>query len=219
MTQRNPMNPRTQNKSYSGVSRKSASSAKPVREAGASVYTKSDEAKTNERKKQKKETDKEEERKMRDRQQVLGAGALELPEYKRYRRYWTISIVLAIVCVILSWGLSTLTSNGTIPDGMTGWTTGISMVILFGGYAAIIACILIDVRKMRPIRKKQENLVYHMSKRELQELDDLIAQSKKKPVTKEDATRKKWQFPWSKKKDEAAQGTEGEEGAEEKAEK
>ena len=182
MTQRNPMNPRNQ-QGYTGVSRKSASSAKPAREAGASVYTRTAEARTKAEEQQRKQEQKEEERKQRRRQQALGAGVTQLPEYKKWRRVWIVCIVIAIICVAASWAINALENNDMMPASLQGASGAIAMVALIAGYVFIIACLFIDFKMIRPIRKKQENLVNAMTKKELKELDDLIENAnKKKPA-------------------------------------
>ena len=180
MTQRNPMNPRNQSHEHKGSSRKSASSAKPAAAAGASVYVKTQAAKDKETENKRKEQDKEEARKDRLRRQALGAGATELPEYKVWRRWWVVCIVIAIVCVAISWVINSV----GIPEGMEGVANTVAVVSLILGYAFIIACLVIDVKKIRPIRRGQENIVDSMSKRELRELDELIEQGSKKQEEK-----------------------------------
>ena len=187
MTQRNPLNQRNQNPSHKGASRKSASSAKPASEAGSSVYTKTQAAKDKEAENRRKEADKEDARRDRERRQALGAGATALPEYKVWRRWWIVCIVIAMLAVALSWILNAV----DLPESMDGVTNAVSIVSLIVGYAFIAACFIIDWRKIRPIRRAQENLVDSLSKRELRELDDAIEAGKKKNVgTPEEKSRR-----------------------------
>lgn len=187
MTQRNPMNQRNQNPSHKGSSRKSASSAKPATAAGSSVYTKTQAAKDRESENKRREQDKEEAQRDRERRQALGAGATALPEYKVWRRWWIVCIVIAMLAVALSWILNAV----DIPESMTGVSNAVAVISLIVGYAFIAACFIIDWRKIRPIRRSQENLVDSLSKRELKELDDAIEAGKKKNVPTPEAKEKK----------------------------
>lgn len=205
MTQRNPMNPRSQNKSYKGVSRKSASSAKPVRQAASSVRTLSREARDKQQQKQAKEQAKEEQRKERERAAVLGAAVLKTPEYKKWRKIWVITIVVAVIAIAASWGCSALVNNGTLPAELFGTTAPVTIVLIVIGYGCLIAALVIDFKKIRKMRKAYEAKAYNLSKREKRELDERIAESHQ-PAEPKDKGDKASRLPWNKKKSEDESG-------------
>ena len=198
MTQRNPMNPRSQNKPK-GKSRKSASSAKLVHEAGASVHASASSSKDQRtRRKQAESKEREERQKERQREAALGAGAQALPEYKRWRKVWWITIVVAIVGVGLSWLFTAGVSNGILPASFSACSNIVSIIGLVIGYGGIIYAFYIDFRKIRPIRKQQEARAHNLSKRQKRELDAAIAKNDKE-YQSELQSGKGFRMPWSKK--------------------
>ena len=90
MTQRSPMNERYTTDKPKGTTRKSASSAKPKREAASSVTV----VTTTKSKAQKKAERKAQEQKMRERDARYYNP--RTPEYKRMRMYWGICVGLAL---------------------------------------------------------------------------------------------------------------------------
>ena len=205
MTQRNPMNPRSQNKTYKGVSRKSASSAKPVRQAGSSVRTVSREVREKQQKKAQKAEAKEEQRKERERAAVLGAAVLKTPEYKKWRKIWVITLVIAVVAIAASWGCSALVNNGTLPAELFGTTAPVTIALIVIGYGGLVGALVIDFRKIRKMRKAYETRAYNLSKREKRELDQRIAESHQ-PAEPKDKGDKASRLPWNKKKSEDESG-------------
>ena len=205
MTQRNPMNPRSQNKNYKGVSRKSASSAKPVREAGSSVRTISREAREKQQRKAQQAEAKEEQKRARERAAVLGAAVLKTPEYKKWRKIWVITIVIAVVAILASWGCSALVNNGTLPAELFGTTAPVTIVLIIIGYGGLIAALVIDFKKIRKMRKAYEAKAYNLSKREKRELDQRIAESRQVPAPQVKVDKPS-RLPWNKKKSEDESG-------------
>ena len=139
MTQRNPMNPRSQNKSHKGASRKSAASAKPVREAASSVHSVPSASRAKQQAKAKAAEDKAEAKKERQREMALGAQATQLPEYKKWRKRWIIAIVAAIAFVAASWGFNALVGNGILPrslESISGTVMIVAMVLGYGSLAS-----------------------------------------------------------------------------------
>ena len=166
MSQRNPMNQRYKDDEHKGSSRKSAGSAKPVRKAGESVYVSNG-----------KRTEKDKRSKVKDIEAQDRKIAANLPddetltaEYKKWRRRWWAFLIVAIVAVGLSWLASYLVKGGQVPAGLE----GADMVMMYGGliigYAGIIAALVIDFRKIRPIRKAQQARVRNLSKHKREEL-------------------------------------------------
>ena len=138
MSQRNPMNERnTIEGAKKGVTRKSASAAKPKREAAASVHIAEKSAK------QKKAEKKEARRIENERQRKLDNKYYNPPtaEYKRMRRIWWIVLGAAIVMTIL-----VFVGQSFLPS----WAQVTLMVL---AYAAIFAAIYIDMVKIRRIRR------------------------------------------------------------------
>lgn len=135
MSQRSPMNERYTTDKPKGTTRKSASSAKPKREAAASVTVV---AKTK-TKAEKKAERKKEEQKQRERDARYYNP--RTPEYKRMRKYWVACVVVALACSI---GSFLLMSNAP---------AAVTTALLILAYAAIAAALYIDLVKIRRIRR------------------------------------------------------------------
>ncbi len=134
MSQRSPMNERYSTDKPKGTARKSASSAKPKREAAASVTIVSN---------TKTKAEKKAERKKLEAQQRAKTNKFynpPTPEYKRMRKIWALFVVIAIACSVGSFFLM-----GKLPTEAT-------TVILVVAYAAIFVAVYIDLVKIRRIR-------------------------------------------------------------------
>lgn len=135
MTQRSPLNERNTTDKPKGVTRKSASSAKPKREAAASVTvvtkTKTKAEKKAERRKE------EQKRRARDARYYNP----KTPEYKRMRMYWAICVGVALACAIGSFFL------------MNNAPTAVTTTLLIASYGAIGIALYIDLVKIRRIRR------------------------------------------------------------------
>lgn len=201
MSQRNPMNPRSQAKDHKGSSRKSSSSAKLKSTAGASVRPASSAAKVKGQARAKAAADKAEAKRERQREMAMSAQASQLPEYKKWRKRWVVVIALAIVSVVVGWGFNALVNNGILPPSCASATETVMVVGMVFGYVFIFAALFIDFARIRPIRKKAEAKAAHMSKREKRALDEAIAAgSKAKSVPK---GGKAVDLPWKRKKTDA----------------
>ena len=140
MTQRNPMNERYQSDDRTGKTRKSAASAKPVSKAGASVRVASGKKQAASRG-------------FLSRLSGGGNAAASKKQQEReararyynhrWRRYWWISIVLALSLTALSFVVQI-----AIPDSAVA-----SYVLLGVGYALLIFAIWVDMGKVRKIRR------------------------------------------------------------------
>lgn len=140
------MNERNQREGQ-GSTRKSAASMKPKSKAAASVRIQ-----PKEKTKEQKKADK---RAARQRQAELDRKYYNPPteEYKRLRRIYWVLMVVAIVCVVVSFA-----GRGIIPDTPL-------YVILGLAYVAIIAALYFDLVKIRRVRRKyQEEAEAHKSK-------------------------------------------------------
>jgi hypothetical protein len=182
MTQRNPLNERNQLRE-GGKTRKSAASAKPVRKAAASVYIEDPKAKQKksflDRFKKKEETpvkkaatpaneNTDEKPKKKGGKWTLsemeGSEKMEstegyseetkkaakakyqnpgTKEYKMWRTIWWVVIAL---------GICSLLPPVLMPDYFNN-NESISMLLLGLGYALLIAAVIIDAVKIRPLRK------------------------------------------------------------------
>lgn len=148
MTQRNPMNERYQTEDRPGKTRKSAASAKPTTKAAASVRIEgtSTPRKTGRLAKAQSQAN----RKQGSKARVDSADAKAAyydpgtPEYKKWRRIWWIAIVVALVLTALSFAVLQFMPENSM----------LSYVLLGLGYAFLIASIVIDLGKVRKIRKE-----------------------------------------------------------------
>ena len=141
MTQRNPMNDRnTGDSAKKGVTRKSASSAKPKRAAAGSVYT------VEKSEKIKKQIRKEQEKKLNEKKAAYNKRFYDVPteQYRRLRRMWWICIIFAIAFTAVAFALNTM-----LPQSLT-----IVMMVL--AYLLIFAAIYIDMFKIRKIRREYQ---------------------------------------------------------------
>lgn len=177
MTQRNPMNERYQSDEKTGKTRKSAASAKPATKAAASVYREGSAPKPTGRmakaraqaNKQARSGNKEEKANSpKSKAEYYDPGT---PEYKRWRRYWWVSIIIALVFTAISF-----ITLRVLPDNYT-----LSYVFLGIGYAALIAGIYIDLAKVRKIRKEfREKMTSQNSKKAVAERKAAKAEEKKR---------------------------------------
>ena len=141
MSTRNPMNDRyTTDADRTGVSKKSAASAKPKAKAANTVTV----VGTATTAKEKKQLAKQKEREQRDKARREESKFYNPPteKYKMLRRIWWVCLIAAIVCTILSWVFQS-----------RGWATPtvVSMVL---AYVFIIAALYIDLGPTRKERKR-----------------------------------------------------------------
>ncbi|WP_314010808.1 hypothetical protein [Cryptobacterium curtum] len=146
MTQRNPMNERYQSDDRTGKTRKSAASAKPVSKAGASVRVASGKKQAASRgflSRLSGGGNAAASKKQQEREARARYYNPDTPEYHRWRRYWWISIVLALSLTALSFVVQI-----AIPDSAVA-----SYVLLGVGYALLIFAIWVDMGKVHKIRR------------------------------------------------------------------
>ena len=191
MTQRNPMNQRNTSDKHTGSSRKSSASAKPKAKAAASVHQPS--AKATRKQQEQKDKDKQREERVaaQKRAAVLSAQTKQLDEYKKWRRIWWIVIVVAIVAVVASWVFSWLGREGRLPEVLVPATTPVSIGGLVIGYAAIIAALVIDFKKIRKFRREQEAKAAKMSNSQRRKLDAAIAEQEERERAEREEKRNK----------------------------
>lgn len=133
------MNDRYQRDAHSGSSRKSAASAKPKAKAAASVTYSSPKKSPKERKAELKQARREESAKQRELDKKYYTPDTE--RYKKLRRIWWATLILAVISTALSWFL-----RGVEPS----W---LAMGCLILAYGFIIAAFYIDFSKIRKERK------------------------------------------------------------------
>lgn len=202
MSQRSPFNKRNQpqtedeKKSSSGITRKSPTKAKPVREAASSVRvvakkknpdgSMSTVGMTKEEKKEVRRAEREEE----DIFNSLTNAMLKADElYTSRRRMWWVFLGLGLVFVVAAF------VSGYIgaPDGSNMYdlsTTGgvLSVVSLVLAYVFIIASLVYEWMKIRPIRNEKQDKVTSLSpKKRRAMLADLYEADERKRAEKKSA--------------------------------
>lgn len=202
MSQRSPFNKRNQpqtedeKKSSSGITRKSPTKAKPVREAASSVRvvakkknpdgSTSTAGMTKEEKKEARRAEREEE----DIFNSLTNAMLKADElYTSRRRMWWVFLGLGLVFVVAAF------ASGYIgaPDGSNMYdlsTTGgvLSVVSLVLAYVFIITSLVYEWMKIRPIRNEKQDKVTSLSpKKRRAMLADLYEADERKRAEKKSA--------------------------------
>lgn len=213
MTQRNYQNARNQGDGPKGTSRKSASSAKIKRNAGASVYTPSKAAKAKAAKaksKQAASTDtktKDAAEQTRRRERAMVSMMHSMPEYKFWRRIWWVLMGLAMLIIAGTWLPRMLISNGVLAEDFSETANWISNIGFIFAFAALIAAFYIDFRKIRKLQRSQENKARNLTKSERRELDAAIDEAAARDAQRRQERKAK--MPWAKKKQQdAADGVE-----------
>lgn len=153
MSQRSVTNPRNTKGDKSNVARKSAASAKPARTAGGSV--RSAPANSNaaglsrEQRKASRDLERAQEDQIREVSQILCDSN---PTYVRRRRIWWVLVGFGLGMVLVSTVIAFVlkqTDMGT-PGGMAG------TVVLVLAYAGIIAGLVYDFVRIRPLRREAD---------------------------------------------------------------
>ena len=202
MSQRSPFNKRNQpqtedeKKSSSGITRKSPTKAKPVREAAGSVRvvakkknpdgSTSTVGMTKEEKKEVRRAEREEE----DIFNSLTNAMLKADElYTSRRRMWWVFLGLGLVFVVAAFASGYIGS----PDGSNMYdlsTTGgvLSVVSLVLAYVFIITSLVYEWMKIRPIRNEKQDKVTSLSpKKRRAMLADLYEADERKRAEKKSA--------------------------------
>ncbi|MDO5044163.1 MAG: hypothetical protein Q4E22_02545 [Coriobacteriia bacterium] len=180
MTQRNPLNERYNSDKPKGQTRKSAASAKPKRKAADTVYISDSKKASGGKKKELTKLEKKEQNKLRnERENKIFAAATALtrkqPGYRRYKMIWWIILAFAILATIASWLFQLKQTNfGQAP----------MVVSLVLAYGAIIVALILDFRKVRPVRKEMRQRAATMSEKQLDAIiaEEVLRNRKKKQV-------------------------------------
>ncbi len=141
MSQRNPMNERYTSEERTGVTRKSAASAKPKTKAAASVTVKSAKKTPEQKKAEEKAARKQAAAKQREVERKYYKP--DTPRYKRLRIIWWVLLIAAIGCTTLSF------------VGQQWLPPQVAVVILVLAYVFIISAFVLDFWKI-----KQERVAY-----------------------------------------------------------
>ena len=183
MSTRSPMNKRNQEHAGSGMTRKSAGSAKPARAAAASVRVVPASAKDKRKQlergedlsglsREEKKARKAELRREEDRIYTASSQLMKEDEdYPRYRRIWWVLLVIGILALIGTWVLlAVLGQEGMAEKGAQ--TAQFALIV--AAYAAIIVAFIFDFIKIRPIRNACRDKAAGMT---AAKLDEVIARS------------------------------------------
>ena len=169
MSQRSPMNKRNMpNEKKAGATRRSASSAKPARNAAESVHVVPASSKARRAKRdageslaglsrQEKRARKQQRRMMEDR--IMTATNFLLkdePDYPGRHRVWWAFLIVGIVAIVVAWGSLYLTNRSAT-------FSVISVGSLVLAYAAIIGGFIYDHFRIRPMRNEVRARVEGMS--------------------------------------------------------
>lgn len=166
MATRNPMNQRYNGDGPSGQTRKSAASAKPKRKAADTVYIS---GKSGGKGKPAPKLSKEEQRIEREKSRIesnaiYSAATVIMnndPGYKRYKKVWWGLLIVAIVLIIATYIIQIIYKT-TNPVFLAG-----SMI---AAYVPIVSAIILDFRKIRPVRKMARIKASSMTKKQLDAL-------------------------------------------------
>ena len=155
--------------SEQGFERRSATRAKPKREAAAGVRVVSGSSKTKSTANMSKQEQKAERKKQRekeDRRYAVSQMLLENdPEYQRYHKIWWRLLIVgfAFMCVALVTYMLVSQQGDTAPL----WLAIISIGSMILAYAAIIIGFIYDWRHIRPIRRNHEQRAASMSEKRI----------------------------------------------------
>lgn len=150
MTRRSITNERyTTDDAKKGVTRKSASKAKPAKEAAGTVYVK--EQKKTKKELQQEEAEKEAKRRKRNESKpgaVEGENSLNPDskveqEIKAWRKRWWVCVILGIILVVLAW----------ISQDVSGI---LFFVDIIGAYVMVGVAIYIEFAKIGKLRKQED---------------------------------------------------------------
>ena len=198
MSTRSPMNKRTQAQlqgERAGMTRKSASSAKPARPAAASVRVVASSGKARRAEmergedlsnltKAEKKARRQEQRMREDRVYAVANELMRQDaDYPKHRRVWWGMLGVGVVALVIVWVmLFAQSQNGQPTDVMQTQ----QLVIMGISYAAIIGGFIFDFVKIRPIRKAARAKAEGMSEKQLAAtLDKMAAEEDERKAARE----------------------------------
>jgi len=156
-------------RSSAGFTRKSAAKAKPSRRAASGVRLVSANGKDKSKKNMTKEEQKAERKHEREiddlRYNVTQQILEEREEYQRARKVWWRFLIGGVVCMVLAFAqymaVNSMGSNAPIFLAVS------ALVTMVLAYVVIIAGMIYDWRKIRPLRKDVNSYVQSMSEKRL----------------------------------------------------
>ncbi len=179
MTIRSATNKRTQERDFTGATRKSAASAKPARAAAGSVRVVSASAKTRRKEyeqgesleglsKAEKKARKQELRAKEDRMYSAANILMKQDEeYRSKRRFFWVLEAVGIVGIVVVWLMLTGVFNSFIPAE----TLAVGQLVGLGiAYAFVIGGFIYDLVKIRPLRNFYKAQVAGMTDRKVIEV-------------------------------------------------
>lgn len=179
MTIRSATNKRTQERDFTGATRKSAASAKPARAAAGSVRVVSASAKTRRKEyeqgesleglsKAEKKARKQELRAKEDRMYSAANILMKQDEeYRSKRRFFWVLEAVGIVGIVVVWLMLTGVFNSFVPAG----TIAVGQLVGLGiAYAFVIGGFVYDLVKIRPLRNFYKAQVAGMTDRKVIEV-------------------------------------------------
>lgn len=177
-----------------GFSRSSASKARPVREAGASVRVSSkpkattnafgDSTETKEEKRDRKRREREEEDLRLRAYDIILRG---LPGYRKAERTFWITLGVGMVFAVISLACNFIFNNTTDVSTPGGLLLVGSLVI---GYACIIGGFIYNLVKCRPYRKEAEKRVRGLTDKRLADLFEKDRKAEEERLAQKAAKRK-----------------------------
>ncbi len=150
-----------------GFSRRSAARGKPSRQAAAGVRVVSTNKKPqSDMSKQERKVERRRERDLEDRRYSVTQILLkENEEYTRLKKFWWVFLIAGVVFMGISLAMySLVTKSGQSPEN---WMGVVAIVCMVLAYVVIIAGLLFDFLKIRPLRKEIEKRTNSMSDKRL----------------------------------------------------
>ena len=192
MSQRNPMNERYTSEDRTGVTRKSAASAKPKAKAAASVTVKSAKKTPEQRKAEEKAARKAAAAKQREVERKYYKP--DTPRYKRLRAIWWVLLIAAIGCTTLSFvGQQSLPPSGGALS-RSSWPTCSSSPLSCSifGRSRRSAC----AYQERMLALEEKNAKAEKQARRVQQAKQVKAKGSGKNQNRHAAQKKGWRGRW-----------------------
>ena len=157
----------TERGSQTSYARKSAANARPTRALAGSVRSgsdKDDRELTKEERKAKREERRRKEDVAYDATKVV---LNQQPGYRQTQRIWWGAMIVGIVCTVGSWLIMRyLESSGQQTTSLA----YLSIALMVLAYALIIGAFIYDLVKVRPMRKKAEQVMGGMSQKKMKRI-------------------------------------------------
>lgn len=166
MSQRSPLNQRNLNNDLvTGTTRKSASSAKPKRQAAESVHVVRSDAPKSKKDRKRAQRAQLSKRNKEDEHRLAMSGGPTDPAYKKWRRVWWATMIATIV-FIMSYAIAGGSFNVSGP---------ILTFLMVMAYVMLAAAVIVEFKFCRPIRKDFEKSIRNMSSSQKKRFDAEIA--------------------------------------------